>query len=227
MEGDRGMHKYLQGSHVDVPSYYDTLRASNYDKLLIKSGFPDKAKSNVEVGDRFYFNGPHMWQTTYKESFQKDEDKRRGKIPPVIRKQPSFLSDGKGGMKLVGSAAPPQDVREKAYNYKVLQALVGVRRLDHLEKQIRNKLAQLTNSGRHEAYEMFKIFDDDHSGHIGPERFMQISRSLGIHITSTEAGALFGRFDKNRDDAITFYEFLDEFMGLATGERTETHKEYY
>eukprot|EP00961_Rhodomonas_salina_P001961 27049-Rhodomonas_salina.2 len=78
MEGDRGMHKYLQGSHVDVPSYYnrtddsarlstrsDTLRASNYDKLLIKSGFPDKAKSNVEVGDRFYFNGPHMWQTTY------------------------------------------------------------------------------------------------------------------------------------------------------------------
>ncbi len=42
----------------------DSLQASNYEKLLIKSGCPDKARSNVEVGDKYYFNGPHMWQTT-------------------------------------------------------------------------------------------------------------------------------------------------------------------
>ena len=60
----RKLHRYLQGSAVDVSAYYTSLAAQNYKQLLIKSGSPAKARSNIDLGDRFYFNGPHMWQTT-------------------------------------------------------------------------------------------------------------------------------------------------------------------
>jgi hypothetical protein len=58
----KGTHQYLQGSSVDVNAYYKTLAAQDYKQLLIKSGSPAKARSNIDFGDRFYFNGPHMWK---------------------------------------------------------------------------------------------------------------------------------------------------------------------
>jgi hypothetical protein len=66
--------RYLQGSAVDVSAYYTSLAAQNYKQLLIKSGSPAKARSNIDFGDRFYFNGPHMWQTTQNESYPKYSD---------------------------------------------------------------------------------------------------------------------------------------------------------
>jgi len=206
------MHQYLQGSHVDVPSYYKSLAATSYDKLLIKSGFPEKAKSNIEVGDRFYFNGPHMWQTTYKESFQKG----KGAIRSHSRN--ANQADKPEVLKLVSK----HDRQEKAYKYKMLAAIVGQRRLDHLEKLVRSKLSQLTNTGGHEAVDMFKVYDIDGSGYIGADEFMYVSRDLGIHITPTEASALFGRYDRNRDNEVTFYEFLDEFLNVGN-----LHQAYY
>ena len=41
--------------------------------------------------------------------------------------------------------------------------------------------------------ELFKVFDKDGSGHIRPDNFHEICQSLGIHMSSTEAGALYGR----------------------------------
>jgi hypothetical protein len=38
----------------------------------------------------------------------------------------------------------------------MLQAVVGIKKLDALDRQVRNKLGQLTNSGKHEALNMFK-----------------------------------------------------------------------
>jgi hypothetical protein len=64
VDGPKICHKYLQGSHVDVSAYYKSLAAQNYKQLLIKSGAPAKARSHIEVGDRYFFNGPHMWGTT-------------------------------------------------------------------------------------------------------------------------------------------------------------------
>mmetsp|Transcript_38574 Transcript_38574/g.60179 ORF Transcript_38574/g.60179 Transcript_38574/m.60179 type:complete len:343 (+) Transcript_38574:690-1718(+) len=202
---DEGNFRYLQGSHVDVPSYYKSLKATNYDKLLIKSGFPEKGRSNIEVGDRFYFNGPHMWQTTYRESFLKEAG---GGSPKLVFNTTSHVPTP---VKQLEIASEPE---EKSYHYRVLQAIVGQRRLDNLERSIRNKLLQLTTSGKHEAIQMFKVYDRDSTGYIKSDMFLQISRSLGIHMTSTEAAALFGRYDKNKDDEITFYEFLDEFLGV-------------
>ena len=34
-----------------------------------------------------------------------------------------------------------------------------------------------------------------------------------ILLTATEAAALFGRYDANADEEISFYEFLDHFLG--------------
>jgi hypothetical protein len=34
-----------------------------------------------------------------------------------------------------------------------------------------------------------------------------------ILLTATEAAALFGRYDMNSDEEISFYEFLDHFVG--------------
>jgi hypothetical protein len=67
----RKLRRYLQGSAVDVSAYYTSLAAQNYKQLLIKSGSPAKARSHIDLGDRFYFNGPHMWQTTQNESYPK------------------------------------------------------------------------------------------------------------------------------------------------------------
>ena len=47
------------------------------------------------------------------------------------------------------------------HDFQVLQAIVGTKRLDGLDRSVRNKLSQLTNSGKHEALHMFKIFDKD------------------------------------------------------------------
>jgi Ca2+-binding EF-hand superfamily protein len=60
---------------------------------------------------------------------------------------------------------------------------------------------------------MFKVFDKEGTGNISPEVFHDIAKSLGIHLTATEAAALFGRYDANADEEITFYEFLDHFLG--------------
>jgi hypothetical protein len=42
---------------------------------------------------------------------------------------------------------------------------------------------------------LFKVFDKDGSGHIRPDNFHEICQSLGIHMSATEAGGLYGRCD--------------------------------
>ena len=66
----RGDRVYVQGSSVDLGGYYKTLEANNYQQVLIKSGSHSKAKSNLIMGDNFYYSGPSAWETTYQESFK-------------------------------------------------------------------------------------------------------------------------------------------------------------
>ncbi|KAJ1471296.1 hypothetical protein T484DRAFT_1844740 [Baffinella frigidus] len=194
---DNGNIQYLQGSRVDIAAYYTSLAARNYEQLLIKSV---KARSNIEMGDRYYFTGPHMWQTTQKESFGWSG------------------ADGGGdsSQKASGTKLKQQEVssmkgpKDKAYKYKVVQAVVGTRRLDLLEKAVRAKLRSL--SGKVEAVRMFKMYDRAHTGYITPNEFLQFSRALGIQISATEATALFGRFDVTTGDDVTYDDFIDELL---------------
>ena len=47
-------------------------------------------------------------------------------------------------------------IRSHAHASQMLQAVVGLKRLDALDRQVRSKLLQVTNSGKHEALHMFK-----------------------------------------------------------------------
>lgn len=217
MVGPNVCHKYLQGSSVDVSAYYKSLAANDYKQLLIKSGSPAKARSHIDVGDRFYFNGPHMWQTTYHESYPKylgkensapKEQLRPSTADSSSKLQRTVMQESMRRIDIHASSA-----KERSYQYKMLQAVVGLKRLDALDRQVRSKLLQVTNSGKHEALHMFKVFDKEGTGNISPETFHEIAKSLGIHLTATEAAALFGRYDMNSDEEISFYEFLDHFVG--------------
>jgi len=78
------MQTHLQGSEVDVAGYYQSLVGSNYKGLRIQTGWnprrvgpetvkvgsgnPHRLYSSFSLGDRFYFNGAHMFNTTYVET---------------------------------------------------------------------------------------------------------------------------------------------------------------
>ena len=151
-----------------------SLEAQNYDQLtIVKSGMPSKARSHIENGDRFYFSGRHMWETTYMDSYHHNRAPGEGEAPPT---EPLALKD-------------PATVRHR---YAVLQAVVGRRRLGELEALLREKLTRLLKSGE-TLSSAFKLFDRDRAGRVGLRDFAVIVRLLGIHVTETEARALFGR----------------------------------
>jgi len=70
---------HLQGSAVDTVGYYETLVENSYQNLRVKTGWskrmgpasvavgngnPHRNYSAISLGDRFYFNGPHMFQVS-------------------------------------------------------------------------------------------------------------------------------------------------------------------
>ena len=85
-----------------------------------------------------------------------------------------------------------RDPETLKHRYMVLQAVVGRRRLDELEGQIRGKLTLLLKAGQ-TLSAAFKFFNKDRRGLVTEKEFLLITRTLGIHITEMEAEALFGR----------------------------------
>lgn len=216
---ENGAHKYLQGSDVDLQAYYTTLASQNYKQLLIKSGAPEKARSSIHNGDNFYFCGPHMWQTAYNESFSKMNTVPKENLRATDSKKSTGLESmilAQGNTIDEGVSSGKVSAKDRAYRYKMLQAIVGGKRLDSIDKIMRNKLKQMTNSNKHEATNMFKILDKDGDGCLTSEKFFQMARVLGIHATATEAAALFGRYDENFDGEMSFHEFLDHFDKVDT-----------
>lgn len=88
---ERNVHTHLQGSAVDKEAYYETLMGTDYQGLRVKTGWdpkrtgppsvmvgagnPHRNYSAISLGDRFYFNGPHMFQSTYAETSQTGLDR--------------------------------------------------------------------------------------------------------------------------------------------------------
>lgn len=97
---DSPVRTHLQGSEVDKDGYYATLIGNGYQGLRIKTGWnpqrmgpptvkvgsgnPHRNYSAISLGDRFYFNGPHMFHTTYSETSQSGLDKSNvgGRLSP-------------------------------------------------------------------------------------------------------------------------------------------------
>lgn len=97
---DSPVRTHLQGSEVDKDGYYATLIGNDYKGLRVKTGWnpermgpptvqvgsgnPHRNYSAISLGDRFYFNGPHMFHTTYSETSQSGLDKSNvgGRLSP-------------------------------------------------------------------------------------------------------------------------------------------------
>jgi len=212
----KGDKVYIQGSSVDLGGYYKTLEANNYSQVLIKSGSHSKAKSSLIMGDNFYYSGQHVWETTYGETF------KEGPIMEALKNEGKQQFDENGNnlnstMKSTGQEADEEvDVDEATFRYRVIQAVVGAKRLDELEDQIRAKVTARMAGGAGELLKSFKLFSSG-QGEIGPNQMMQVVQDLGVDINRREAYALFGRFDINKDGGIVYYEFVDALLQKDEG----------
>ena len=131
-ETNKSNRVYVQGSKVDLLEYYKTLESCNYEQILIKSGSSKKARSYVNLGDDYYYSGQHMWETTYMESYEEE--------PRLMAVQSEA---GKAAIEQGVTAQDGNDetdMEEVAFRYRVIQAVVGKKRLDDLEEQIRSKV---------------------------------------------------------------------------------------
>jgi hypothetical protein len=132
-ETKQNTRTYMQGSKVDIMEYYKTLDACDYEQILIKSGSSKKARSYINMGDNFYYSGPHIWETTYQESYEEE--------PRLLAVQSDA---GKVALQSSLDAAGEQeevDVDEVTFRYRCIQAAVGKKRLDELEESIRQKVS--------------------------------------------------------------------------------------
>jgi len=202
---------FVQGSNVDLHQYYRTLEAGNYQQILIKSGSPKKARSFVQFGDGFYFSGPSFWETTYSESY--DEESATKAVQ-------------NNDEKAIDDETKEVDGDEASFRYRVLQALVGERRLDELELEIRDKVLQRMAGGAGQLLKSFKLFSSG-KGEIGPNQLISVCQDLGVEISRREAIALFGRFDINKDGGIVYYEFVDALLQKDISSSFKRDSSYY
>eukprot|EP00960_Hanusia_phi_P001808 51751-Hanusia_phi.AAC.2 len=132
------------------------------------------------------------------------------------------------------------DGDEASFRYRVLQALVGERRLDELELEIRDKagwwwvdqrvtlpqVLQRMAGGAGQLLKSFKLFSSG-KGEIGPNQLISVCQDLGVEISRREAIALFGRFDINKDGGIVYYEFVDALLQKDISSSFKRDSSYY
>jgi len=217
-ETKQNTRTYMQGSKVDIIEYYKTLDACDYEQILIKSGSSKKARSYINMGDNFYYSGPHIWETTYQESYEEE--------PRLLAVQSDA---GKVSLQSSLDAAGEQqevDVDEVTFRYRCIQAAVGKKRLDELEESIRQKVMARMGGGAGELLKSFKLFASG-KGEIGPNQLLSVVQELGININRREAFALFGRFDINKDGGIVYYEFVDSLLAKGESSAQTRDATYY
>lgn len=214
-DSNKANRVYVQGSKVDLQEYYKALEACDYEQILIKSGSAKKARSYMKQGDNFYYSGPHMFETTYMESY---EEEPRLMAVQTEKGKSSLEASSKEG------CASDVDRDEATFRYRCIQAVVGEKRLNDLEEQIRSKVMGRMSGGAGELLKSFKLFSSG-KGEIGPNQLQAVVQDLGIDMSKREAFALFGRFDINKDGGIVYYEFIDSL--LKAGGENARDESYY
>jgi len=151
-------------------------------------------------------------ETTYSESY--DEESATKAVQNSDNKE-------------TASEEPEEvDAEEASLRYRVLQALVGTKRLDELELEIRDKVLQRMAGGAGQLLKSFKLFSSG-KGEIGPNQLMSVCQDLGVDISRREATALFGRFDINKDGGIVYYEFVDALLQKDVSPGIKRNASYY
>mmetsp|Transcript_49591 Transcript_49591/g.116934 ORF Transcript_49591/g.116934 Transcript_49591/m.116934 type:complete len:482 (+) Transcript_49591:214-1659(+) len=206
--GNQNVDIYQQGTRVHLKSYYDACEATNYRDILIKAGFAGKNKSSVHVGDSYFYSGKHMYETTQKEAFRdpkgNDDDEEEESEESIEKAR-----------------------TERMRQYTMARAVVGMDRINSLVKQLSQKVESKVSGGTGLRRRMFTMFDKNGTGEVDQSEFRGVCYDLGVKLTQTEAVALFGKCDVNGDGGMNFYEFLDAFVGTATGDSNAQRDEKY
>lgn len=195
---DKATPRILQGTTVDLATYY---RILTHEREKVKefchaTGKPITMKnrvrntSNIEFGDKYYWAGNHMFETTNRESF-KDEHRA------------DFNHS---------ASVDPGTVETRRRIYEHARATVGPNRIRALEEQLRMKLMQKTATGGKELHRAFKQFDRDGSGHIDSNEFAQVMHWFGVSASPQDSIALFGTYDTGADGSINYHEFLERVV---------------
>lgn len=100
----------------------------------------------------------------------------------------------------------------RAVEYKECRERVGDEKLGFMERQMRDKLQQRTQSGPFQLRKNFHYFDQGNQGAISLKAFGRALEFMGFEMTYDEMVALFGLYDVDCSGTIEFYEFVDKLM---------------
>lgn len=186
-----------QGSQMEIDAFY---RAVAQEMKDVKEAYAKAGKtvvqknrvrnaSNIKWGDNFVWSGPHMFYSTYEDTFI-DEEKRETYLHQVGKEDRD-----------VHNAIRQQE-------YLVAKMVCTPERVRHLRYQLRAKLQERTSCGQREIYNKFKALDRNNSGGVDMYEFTQVLEWFGMKCTKREVIALFGEYDLDGDGTVTYQEFL-------------------
>mmetsp|Transcript_18480 Transcript_18480/g.60662 ORF Transcript_18480/g.60662 Transcript_18480/m.60662 type:complete len:260 (-) Transcript_18480:27-806(-) len=140
-------------------------------------------------------------ETTYSESY--DEESATKAVQNSDNKE-------------TASEEPEEvDAEEASLRYRVLQALVGTKRLDELELEIRDKVLQRMAGGAGQLLKSFKLFSSG-KGEIGPNQLMSVCQVKDITMLLEES---------NRHGRTWVLTSADEKQPLSSADSTSTKTE--
>jgi hypothetical protein len=186
-----------QGSQMEIDAFYRAVAeemrqvkeayAAHGKKVVLKNRV--RNSSNIKWGDTFVWAGPHMFYSTYEDTFI-DEEKRQTYLHQV----------GKDDRDMHNA------IRQQ--EYMVAKMVCTPERVRHLRYQLRAKLQERTSCGQREIYNKFKALDRNNSGGVDMYEFTQVLEWFGMKIGKREVIALFGEYDLDGDGTVTYQEFL-------------------
>ena len=206
---------HVQGSRVDYHNYLKTLEAHKYDDLKIKTGSPTRNKSSNHLGDRYFYNGAHMFESTYQElicskssasSLEATEPaSRTGRANNAVSTLPNICSSR--------TSVPSLDDQ-----YRAAAALVGKERLSKLKRILRWKVSDYALGGAlGGVIKACPKTENGQSTWLTTVSLHSMCRMLGMDVSQTEAKALFGEFDFQRNEKIESNALVNMLLASNRG----------
>lgn len=126
---------------------------------------------------------------------------------------PKSSASGLGGLdSSIARKFNRESKEQRRREFKEAFESIGEERVGELERMMRDKLQQRTESGPFQLRKNFKYFDRDGDGWITIKEFSQSLELMGFHFNQQQVIALFGRYDTDHDGHIDYFEFCNKVM---------------
>lgn len=190
---------HIQGSRVDYPNYIRTLEMKKFQDLKIKTGAPFRNKSSNHFGDRYFYNGAHMFESTYQELLC---------IQSEAALEPKYDNASES---VTLPSINNVIVDDK---YRAARALVGQTRLSKLERMMRWKVTDWEVGGAlGDVIKACPKLMSENFTWLTAESLHFIARAVGIDMSESEARALFGVFDQKKIGKVELRAMIEMLIG--------------